>query len=111
MKFKSIAGLLALSFVVLTGTPVFAAQIVHPASLSRSARHRGTRSRVARRQTAFGTFVGRKPFVPNETPPNALEDDWPANRRVGNSAPRADAFATRPAPGEVCDAGDNPFIC
>jgi hypothetical protein len=31
--------------------------------------------------------------------------------RVGIRAPRAGAFATRPAPGGVCDAGDNPFIC
>jgi hypothetical protein len=31
--------------------------------------------------------------------------------RVGIRAPRAGAFATRPAPGGVCDVGDNPFIC
>jgi len=29
--------------------------------------------------------------------------------RVGIGAPRA--FGTRPAPGGVCDVGDNPFIC
>lgn len=31
--------------------------------------------------------------------------------RVGIRAPRAGAFGTQPAPGGVCDAGDNPFIC
>jgi hypothetical protein len=31
--------------------------------------------------------------------------------RVGIRAPRAGAFATRPAPGGACDVGDNPFIC
>jgi hypothetical protein len=111
MKFKSIAGLLALSFIVLTGTPVFAAQIVHPARIIRSARHRRAGSREARRQAVFGTFVGRKPFARNETAPKALEDDWPANSPVGNRVPRADASATRPAPVEACDVGDNPFIC
>jgi hypothetical protein len=31
--------------------------------------------------------------------------------RVGIRAPRAGAFAARPAAGGVCDVGDNPFIC
>jgi hypothetical protein len=31
--------------------------------------------------------------------------------RVGIRAPRAGAFGARPAPGGVCDVGDNPFIC
>jgi hypothetical protein len=109
MKFKSMVGLLALSFVVLTGTPVLAAQVAHPARIVRSARLRGAGSRVARRQAVFRTFVRRKPFVRNESPPKAL--DWSANSRVGNRAQRADASAAGPAPGGICDAGDNPFIC
>lgn len=75
MKFKSIAGLLALSFVVLTSVPVLAAQTAHRAKLTRSARHRD----AACRQAVFGTRIEREPGVQDRSLPKAPKDDWPAN--------------------------------
>jgi len=77
MKFISIASLLA--FVVLTSVPVLAAQIAHPAKLTRSARHKGAACRVACRQAVFGTCIEREPGVQDRSLPKAPKDDWPAN--------------------------------
>ena len=79
MKFISIASLLALSFVVLTSVPVLAAQIAHPAKLTRSARHKGAACRVACRQAVFGTCIERESGVQDRSLPKAPKDDWPAN--------------------------------
>jgi len=79
MKFKSIASLLALSFVVLTSVPVLAAQTAHPAKLTRSARHKGAACRVACRQAVFGTCIEREPGVQDRSLPKTPKDDWPAN--------------------------------
>jgi hypothetical protein len=58
VKFKSIVGLLALSFVVPTGVPVSAAQPAHPAKLThRLVRHNDTACRVVCRQAVFGTSI------------------------------------------------------
>jgi hypothetical protein len=83
MKFKSIARLLALSFVVLTSARVLAAQTAHPAKLTRSARHKDAACRVACRH------IDGYARIPT---------------------PHVGRFAT-PPDGENCDVGDNPFIC
>jgi hypothetical protein len=104
MKFKSLAGLLALSFVVSTSVSVVAAQPTHPTKLSRLARRKGATRRVACRETLFGTCVQSHVAIAS---PAARYTDGP----VGNRGPRSGALAKGPVPGGVCDAGDNPFIC
>jgi hypothetical protein len=84
MKFKSIARLLALSFVALTSVRGLAAQTAHPARLTRSARHKDAACRVACRHIDSYARI-------------------PAPPHVGRFA--------APPDGKNCDVGDNPFIC
>jgi hypothetical protein len=79
MKFKSIASLLALSFVGLTNVPVLAAQTAHPVKLTRSARREDTACRLACGQAVLGTCIKRAPGVQDRVLPKAPKDDWPAN--------------------------------
>jgi hypothetical protein len=83
MKFKSIARLLALSFVVLTSARGLAAQTARPAKLTRSARHKDAACREGCRH------IDGYARIPT---------------------PHVGRFAT-PPDGENCDVGDNPFIC
>ena len=79
MNCKSIASLLALSFVVLTSVPVLASQTARPAKLTRSARHKDAARRVTRRQAVIGTCIETEPGVQERSLPKMPKDDWPAN--------------------------------
>jgi hypothetical protein len=83
MKFKSVARLLALSFVAFTSVRVLPAQTAHPAKLNRSARRKDTACRVGCRH------IDSYARIP---------------------APDIGRFAA-PPDGKSCDVGDNPFIC
>jgi hypothetical protein len=75
MKFKLIAGLFALSFLVSTGIPVGAAQAAHWAKFTR---HLVRHSDAARRQTVF-EGIDRARAAHDQSRPTAPKDDWPAN--------------------------------
>ena len=94
MKFKSIATLLALSFVVLTGVPAFATKAAHPANCSRSFQHKDAGCREA----VFGTCIKKESSAQLRSLPKAPQDDWPANMILDNFQTHAESAAGKMVP-------------
>ncbi|WP_354082032.1 DUF3551 domain-containing protein [Bradyrhizobium sp. S3.3.6] len=80
--------------------------VANPASVFNAhASYRG--SALRRRSSGLSGPVTREDRSASVSPTVRYIDG-----RVGIRAPRAGAFATRPAAGGVwCDVGDNPFMC
>jgi hypothetical protein len=94
MKFKSIATLLALSFVVSTGVPAFATKAAHPANRSRSFQHND----AACRETIFRTCIERESGAQRGSLPKAPQDDWSANMILDNFQTHAEPAAGKMVP-------------
>jgi hypothetical protein len=79
IRCRLLAGLFAVSIIILTGSPALAAQIArHDAHCSSSEQKAG-----ACRHPTLGTCVAGESCAPRWGGGNTTHDDWPANMILG----------------------------
>ena len=79
LPLKTIARLLAVSTVILTGSPALATQMARHDAHCRSCEQRAG----AYRQQTFGPGVVRQSQAPRWNGANTMHDDWPARLILG----------------------------
>ena len=79
MRCKTLEKLVAVSLIILTGSPALATPLAHnDAHYSSSEQKAG-----ARRHRTFGTCVAGESCAPRWSGGNTTHDDWPANMILG----------------------------